>query len=106
MAKPSGFLLKLEAKQKENMRIQRLFTIQQCEDMALLAANEEFGFGPVRCARLRAAFRRVFREWAVLAVEDGRDDRDIEYTRGKLDQRLQQVLGREFQPWEQRYPEV
>lgn len=31
MAKPSAFLQRMEAKHQQNMRMQRLFTIQQCD---------------------------------------------------------------------------
>ena len=106
MAKPSAFLQQIEARHRAELRLQRLFTMQQCEDMALIAANETFGFGPERSARLRQVIREVFRDWAILAVEDGRSDKDIEYTKGKLDERLQKVLGPYFIPWEERYPEV
>lgn len=106
MAKPSAFLRQIEAKHKADMRLQRLFTMQQCEDMALIAVNEAFGFGPERSSRLRQVIREVFRDWAVLAVGDGRSDKELEYTKGKLDERLRQVLGIYFIPWEERYPEV
>lgn len=36
MGKQSGFLLKLQENQRRNMHLQRLFTIQQYEDMALI----------------------------------------------------------------------
>ena len=57
MAKPSAFLQQIEARHRAELRLQRLFTMQQCEDMALIAANETFGFGPERSARLRQVIR-------------------------------------------------
>ena len=39
MGKQSGFLRKLQENQWQNMHLQRLFTIQQCEDMALIAGT-------------------------------------------------------------------
>ena len=51
MAKPSAFLQRMEAKHRQDMRLQRLFTIQQCEDMMLITLGQDFGFGPKRARR-------------------------------------------------------
>lgn len=48
MPKPSAFMVRLQENQRHNMHLQRLFTIQQCEDMALITLNEDFGFGENR----------------------------------------------------------
>lgn len=48
MPKPSAFMVRLQENQRHNMRLQRLFTIQQCEDVALITLNEDFGFGESR----------------------------------------------------------
>ena len=34
---------------------------------------------------------------------DGADDPEIVYTRAKVDQKLEQILGDRFVPWEARY---
>lgn len=104
MAKTNAFLARIEAQQRLNMELQRRFTIQQCEDMLLIAANRAFGFGPKRLRRLRQAYNEVFLEWAVGALEDGKTDRDIEYTKGALDRQLKAITGEDFRPWEERYP--
>lgn len=106
MAKPSAFLQKVQAKRDAAMRIQRLWTIQQSEDMMLIAAAKAFGFGPKRALKLRDAYREVYTEWAAFAVEDGKNDYDIQYTRGKLDAALKAILGDAFEEWEKRYPGV
>lgn len=105
MAKRNSFLDRIEANQRLNMELQRRFTIQQCEDMVLIAANEAFGFGEERLERLRQAYNKVHKEWAILALEDGRNDKNIEYTKGKLDQRLEAIMGKHFRAWEERYPD-
>lgn len=43
MAKPSAFMRQMQANQERNMRLQRLFTIQQCEDMAIITLGQDFG---------------------------------------------------------------
>lgn len=43
--KRSGFLQRIKAQHDRSMHLQRLFTIQQCEDMALITLGQDFGFG-------------------------------------------------------------
>lgn len=96
-------LARIEARHREQLRAQRLFTIQQCADMLLIAANAAFGFGADRLNKLEETYYAVFKEYAELALEDGATDPDIIYTRAKLDQKLAEILGPNFRPWEQRY---
>lgn len=104
MTKTNAFLARIEAQQRLNVELQRRFTIQHSEDMAVIALNKAFGFGPKRLTQFINAYREVFLEWAVGALEDGKTDRDIEYTKGALDRELQRILGENFRPWEERYP--
>lgn len=101
--KPNPMLAKIEARHRIDMAFQRQFTIQQCNDMMLIAANSAFGFGSDRLAKLQETYEAVFHEYADMAIADGADDPDIEYTRAKLDAKLHQILGDRFVPWEDRY---
>ena len=60
MGKQSGFLRKLQENQRQNMHLQRLFTIQQCEDMALITLGQDFGFGEKRATEFLEKFRETF----------------------------------------------
>jgi len=104
--KPNAFLARVEAQQRINLDLQRRFTIQQSEDMALIALNRAFGFGQKRLVQFLNAYREVFLEWALGTMEDGKTDKNLEYTKGKLDRELQRILGDDFKPWEERYPEA
>ena len=101
--KVNAFLARQEARHRVDMAFQRDFTIQQCTDMLLIAANEAFGFGEDWLVKLLEAYQRVFEDYAEMAIEDGRADPDIEYTREKVDRKLRQILGDHFRPWEDRY---
>lgn len=104
MAKPkNAFLARQEARTRALCDEQRLFTIQQCCDVLLIAANRAFGFGPVRLHRLLVAYQNVFVEYATMALDDGADDPDIIYTRAKVDEALRRICGEWFRPWEERY---
>ena len=38
-----------------------------------------------------------------MTLTDAKDDKSLEYTKAKLDARLEELLGEDFQPWEERY---
>lgn len=96
-------LARIEARHQLDIARQRSFTLQQCCDMMLIAANAAFGFGPDRLSKLQETYEAVFLEYAEMAVSDGVDDPEIVYTRAKVDRKLEQILGDRFVPWEVRY---
>ncbi len=103
MPKPNAFLAKMQAKAEIECALQRRFTLQQAADMMLIAANEAFGFGPDRLHRLLLAYQNAWGEYADLAWDDAKSDKDIEYTRAKIDEKLKQICGEHFMPWDERY---
>ena len=50
--KTNPMLAKIEAAHEREKEFLRVFTIQQCVDMMMIAANEEYGLGPERLRRL------------------------------------------------------
>lgn len=98
MAKPSAFLQRMEAKHQQNMRLQRLFTIQQCEDMMLITLGQDFGFVPKRAMEALEAFRETFRSFAQLCVEDADGDQELAYTKESIDREAFLKWAREFYP--------
>lgn len=107
MAKSSAWLKHLQEKQalqeKIHVEIQRRFALQQAQDIAVIAIHTAFGFGAERAKKFCAAYSAVFEEYAKMAITDGKDDADIEYTRGKVDELLKETLGDAFVPWDERY---
>ncbi len=101
--KKHPFLAQLEARHEQEMDIQRSVTIQQCADLMMIAAADEFGFGEERLVRLHKRFEQVFREYAQLTVDDAKSDRNMEFAKEKMDRKLKQILGSHFTPWEKRY---
>lgn len=86
------------------MRLQRLFTIQQCEDMTIITLGQDFGFGPKRAAEFRTKMRETFAAYAELCIENAKGDQQMDYTKGCIDRELSRILGDAAQPWEERYP--
>lgn len=105
MGKQSGFLRKLQENQRQNMHLQRLFTVQQCEDMALITLGQDFGFGEKRATEFLEKFRETFEAYASLCLENAKGDANMDYTKGCIDRELARIMGSAFQPWEVRYPE-
>lgn len=104
MAKPSAFMVRMQENKKRNMGLQRLFTIQQCEDMALITLNEDFGFGETRAREFLLKFRETFKAYAELCLDDAGGDADLTYTKASIDRKLERIMGDGFLPWEKRYP--
>lgn len=104
MAKPSAFLQKIEAQHKRNMNLQRAFTIQQCEDMALITLGQDFGFGPKRAMDFLYKFRQTMKAYAELCVDDATGDDELTYTKAVIDRELEIVMGEDFVPWDVRFP--
>ena len=96
-------IAKMESYVQARLMQERLFTIQQCKDIMLIAANEEFGFGADRAKRLGDAFDREFYKYANLTIEDAGADKSIEYTKAKIDSALERICGEYFTPWAERY---
>ena len=108
MAKPNTYLLLKKAEQEirmlqENIYLSKGMTIQQCIDMAKIALNQEFNFGPVYNQRFERRFREVFVEFAELCVEDGAADEEIVYTKEVLDRWLRAAQGDDILPFDERY---
>lgn len=107
MPKPSHILRQMNAKNeaKYALEFHRKMDIllQMCCDSALIAANDVFGAGPVRAKRFQDVFQRTVNEIAKMTVDGAKDDEEIVYVKDKLDQRLKQICGDEFRPWEERY---
>lgn len=103
MGKPNAFLARQQARTELLCQMHREFTRRQCADVLMIAAAEEFGFGPSRLKRLKDRYDKVFDEYSDLILSDTKDDPGLEYTREKVDRRLKQIMGEHFVPWEERY---
>ena len=107
MAKPSTYAQLLQAQQvirqlQEAVERMKGFTLQQSLDMAMIALNLEFNFGPKYNERFEKKFLQVFLEYASMCVSDGEDDPEIEYTKAKVDKALTIARG-EILPFDERY---
>lgn len=102
MAK-NAYLTKLQAQKAAELKMHRKFTIQWCTDAAVLAANEVFNRRGEKLVEFMQAFVKYSHEIAEMTIADSKDDKSIEYTKGKVDGMLKELLGDAFVPWEERY---
>lgn len=103
MAKQSAYAKKLSIYRKLDLDLQRRFTIQQMEDIFLILMNQKYGFGEKRLQKLRSEIRQEVAEWTAFALEDDMSDRQLNYTKGKIDRYLQKCFPSEKVRWEDRY---
>lgn len=97
---------KMIAQLQHDIEFMKGFSLRQALDMALIALNEEFNFGPERNQRFEAAFWAVFMDYARMCVSDGADDPEIVYTKEKLDKRLRLAAGEDYPAFDERYDEA
>lgn len=100
--KRSGYLARLAEQQAESRRVHT----QMCLDAAMIAANEVFNMGPSRAKAFADAFSSALTEIATMTISDGKTDKELWFTKSKLDERLKRICGENFQSWEERYGEI
>lgn len=77
--------------------------LQQCMDASFMAAADVFHMGPGRCVEFGNTALKYLQEIAELVNGDFEDDKDLVYAQEKIDRRLKQICGENFEPWEVRY---
>ena len=104
MPKQSAYLRRIQLDKALAIERDRLFTMQWCADAAILAANEVFKRRGDKLVEFALAMQRYSQEIASLTMADAKDDKEIEYTKAKVDKALKDILPEErFQPWDERY---
>lgn len=103
MAKNKGYLARQQAQKAADIKFHRLFTMQWCADAAILAAHDVFQRKGEKLVEFHNKFVKYANEIAEMTLADAKDDKTIEYTKGKIDGQLKELLGEAFQPWEVRY---
>lgn len=88
---------------RQEMDLIKAFTIRQCQDVAMVTLNQEFEFTPDDNAKFEAAFNDLFVELCQTCVDDSKDDKSIDYTKGALDRAVMKACGDAVLPFEKRY---
>lgn len=103
MGKNNAFLSMVKTEVQKQVAATRPILIQMCLDSAMIAANNVFQMGPGRCKAFCDAFNDAMNELSLMTVEDGKEDKELWHTKAVLDNRLKEICGENFVPWEERY---
>lgn len=91
MPKPSAFAKKITVARAVVTREERRAIVNRCIDTlymsAVVALNEEFGFGRERAIRFLEEFQRVVEEYGVLI-----DGADVDYADDKLREAYERIM--------------
>lgn len=101
--KKNNFLARMEREKEKALDMRTRFTLQMSLDAALIAAAEVFSLGEKRAKVFMDKFAEVYNDMARMALEDAETDREIAYTKAKVDARMREICGKYFCPWEERY---
>lgn len=102
--KKNPLLAKYEAIFEERYQKMILVAMQMGLDAGMIAANEVFEMGAGRADRFRTAYIETVNAIANMTVNDSKDDKDITWTKAKVDERIKKIVGAEnFKPWDERY---
>ena len=103
MPKPNAMLAKLQAQYERKSARKVNVAMQMAKDVADMAAAEMFNMGEGRAEKWTKIYSDILNEMMRMIATDNEDDPDLVYARAKIDERLKQINGKHFQPWEVRY---
>ena len=101
----NAYLAQLEQRMQDRARVSQYVNERQSLDALIVAINEEFGFGEERINRLISRYIEKRKEIADMFLDDRHknNDKELTYSKGKLDKRLQSIMGPEYPEHDVRY---
>ena len=101
----NAYLAQLEQRMQDRARVSQYVNERQSLDALIVALNEEFGFGAERINRLLARYIETRKEIADMFLDDRHknNDKELSYSKGKMDKRLQSIMGTDHPEHDVRY---
>ena len=101
----NAYLARLEQEKLDRARIAQYVNERQSLDALIVAINEEFGFGEERINRLVSRYIETRKEIADMCLDDRHKnkDKELSYSKGKMDKRLQSIMGPDYPEHDVRY---
>ena len=101
----NAYLAQLEQRMQDRARASQYVNERQSLDALIVAINDEFGFGVDRITRLVSRYIETRKEIADMFLDDRRknNDKELTYSKAKLDKRLQSIMGPDYPEHEDRY---
>lgn len=82
----------LQKRYDASLRVQRAFVLAA----AMMAANDVFGMGKGRAEPFQDTTINYLREIAKTVLRDSEADKDVVWSKAKVEQRLRQIMGDEL----------
>ncbi len=102
MAKRNSFLDRLARDREVDIAIARRQSRTYMLDMVTIALGR-MGFREARFRKFDEALSAACEDYGKLILEDSKSDKDIWYSKDKLDEELKRYVGGMFAPWDERY---
>ena len=101
----NAYLAQLEQRMQDRARVSQYVNERQSLDALIVAINEEFGFGAERINRLISRYIEKRKEIADMFLDDRHknNDKELSYSKGKMDKRLQSIMGPDYPEHDVRY---
>ena len=101
----NAYLAQLEQRMQDRARVSQYVNERQSLDALIVAINEEFGFGAERINRLISRYIETRKEIADMFLDDRHKNKDKElaYSKAKMDKRLQSIMGADYPEHDVRY---
>lgn len=102
--KPNPLIAQIESKYNALFH-QKMDTLMQMgQDAAMIAAHDVLQLGPGRAKEFCKAYIVAMNDMARMVVDDQKDDKEFVYSKAKIDEQIEAIVGPEnFKPWEERY---
>lgn len=102
--KTNPLIAKIEAKYNALFHRKMDTLMQMGQDAAMIAAHDVLQLGPGRAKDFCVAYIEAMNAMARMVVDDQKDDKEFVYSKTKIDQQIEAIVGPEnFKPWEVRY---
>ena len=101
----NAYLAQLEERLQSRASIAQYVNERQSLDALIVAINDEFGFGAERINRLLARYIETRKEIADMFLDDRHknNDKELTYSKAKMDKRLQSIMGPDYPEHDVRY---
>ena len=101
----NAYLAQLEHRMQDRARVSQYVNERQSLDALIVSINDEFGFGAERINRLVSRYIETRIEVADMFMDDRHknNDKELTYSKAKLDKRLQSIMGPEYPDHDVRY---
>lgn len=102
MAKRNSFIDRLARERNADIELNRRLARTYMMDMVTIALGR-MGFRESRFRKFDAALSAACEDYGKLILDDVKDDKDLWYSKSKLDEELKSYVGGMFVPYDERY---